>query len=286
MPNDNVPQVNRADRETVLANVLENALSNKRVACRLPAFISSDPELWFSLVERSFAASGVREDDERFTAVTNALDSRVTMEVRDVIVNPPRENAYNTLKTQIIKRLSSSQEQKTRRLLEMEEMGDRKPSQFLRHLQGLAGTSVPESMLRTLWCGRLPFNVQAILAAQKDLPLERLADLADSISELTESRRTVAAITPSTSEPLIEQFKQLFVTMREEIANLRREVSEISNREPRPRGKSDSRSRSRSRSRGRYAGKGVCWYHARFGPQATRCTQPCSYNTGNAEGSR
>ena len=185
MPNDNVPQQNPADCKTVLANVLENALSNKCVACRLPAFISSDSELWFSLVERSFAAWGVREDDERFTTVTNALDSLVTMELRDVIVNPSREKAYNTLKIQIIKRLSSSQEQKTRRLLEIEEMGERKPSQFLRHLQGLAGTSVPESMLRTLWSGRLPFDVRAILAAQKDLPIERLADLADSISVQT-----------------------------------------------------------------------------------------------------
>ena len=171
MSNDNVPRLNPADREIVLVNVLENALSNKRVACRLPAFISSDPELWFSLVERSFPASGVQ---------------------------------------------------------------------------------------RTGY----------------------------SISELTESRRTVAAITPSMPEPLVEQFKQLFVTMREEIASLRREVSIISNREPRPRGKSDSRSRSRSRYRRRYAGKGVCWYYARFGPQATRCTQPCTYNTRNAEGSR
>ena len=283
MPNDNVPQLNPADRENVLVNVLEDALSSKRVACRLPAFITLDPELWFSLVERSFAPSSVQENDERFTRVTNALDSRMTIAVRDVIVNPPRENAY--LKTQIIKHLSSSQEQKTRRLLEMEEMGDRKVSQLLRHLQGLAGTSVPEYMLRTLWCGRLPFNVQAILAAQKDLSLERLADLANFISKLTESWRTVAAITPSTSETLIEQFKPQFVTMCEEIANFRGEVSEISSCEPRPREKSDIRSRSRSRSRGRYADKGVCWYHAKFGPQATKCTQPCTYNTGNAEDS-
>ena len=91
----------------------------------------------------------------------------------------------------------------------MEETGDRKPSQFLRHLQGLAGTSVPESMLRTLWFGRLPFNVQAILAAQKDLYLEKLADLADSISKLTETRRDVAAVSLPVPDPLVEQFKQL-----------------------------------------------------------------------------
>ena len=224
---DNVPQPNPDDRENVLVNALKSALSSKRVACRLPTFISSDPELWFSLVERTFATSGVREDDEKFTNVTNALDSRVIMEVRDIIVNPPRENAYERLNTQIVKRLRSSQEQKTRRLLEMEEIGDRKLSQFLHHLQGLAGTSVPESMLRTLWFGRLPFNVQAILAAQQDISLERLTDLADSISELTETRRVVAVFSLPAPDPLVEQFKQLFVTLREEITSLRKEVSEI-----------------------------------------------------------
>ena len=96
---DTVSQSNPDDRENVLVNDLESALSSKRVTCRLPTFISSDPDLWFSLVERTFATLGMREDDEKFTNVTNALDSRVTMQVRDIIVNPRTENAYETLKT-------------------------------------------------------------------------------------------------------------------------------------------------------------------------------------------
>ena len=219
MANNNV-----ADRQNVLVNALKSALSSNRVAIRLPSFIAGDPELWFSLVERCFPSSGVTSDDQKFSSVAQVLDSRVALEVRDIIVNVPETNAYETLKTQIIKRLSSSQEQKTRRLLEMEEMGDRKPSQFLRHLQGLAGTAVPESMLCTLWFSRLPDSLQPILAAQKDLSLERVADLADLIIDLTGARQIVAAAAApavlaaapaATINSLAEQLSQILLPLRE-----------------------------------------------------------------------
>lgn len=41
-------------------------------------------------------------------------------------MNPPAEGAYETLKSELVKRLSLSQEHKTRRLLEREEIGDRR----------------------------------------------------------------------------------------------------------------------------------------------------------------
>ena len=53
-----------------------------------------------------------------------------------------------------------------RQLLMHEEMGDRRPTQFLCHLRTIAGPSVPPDFLRTLWINRLPPNVQAIIATQ------------------------------------------------------------------------------------------------------------------------
>jgi len=55
-------------------------------------------------------------------------------------------------------------EQRVRQLLSHEEMGDRKPSQFLRHLKSLA-PDIPDEFLRTIWASRLQ-HVQAILAGQ------------------------------------------------------------------------------------------------------------------------
>lgn len=91
------------------------------------------------------------------------------------------------MKTELIKRLSASQELKVKQSLMHEELGDRKPSQFLRHLSNLAGSSVPDDFVKTLWSSRLPSNIQTILASQSDLPLDKLADLADKIHELAPS---------------------------------------------------------------------------------------------------
>ena len=90
-------------------------------------------------------------------------------------------------------RLSESQEKKLKQLLEKEELGDRQPSQFLRYLRRLAGTSVPEDLLRTIWCNRLPASVQTVMATQEKMPVEEAAILADKIYELA-PQRSVAAV--------------------------------------------------------------------------------------------
>jgi len=62
------------------------------------------------------------------------------------------------------------------------------------------------------------------------------------------------------------------------------------------RGGSRSRSHSRSRAGSRSAGSsnnnnngngddGVCWYHRKFGADATKCTKPCNFKAGNGQGS-
>ncbi|XP_025831524.1 uncharacterized protein LOC112904784 [Agrilus planipennis] len=166
------------------------------------------------MVEENFTTAGVTKDATKFGYITGVLEPRYALEVRDIIVNKPTTNAYGVLKSELIKRLSTSREQKTRRLLELEEMGGRKPSQFLRHLQTLAGPTVPDTMLRTLWFARLPPNMQAILAAHRDLSLAKIAE---------------AEATPSAGDVLAAQLQQLTVTLQQQISSLRQEVSELKN---------------------------------------------------------
>jgi len=61
------------------------------------------------------------------------------------------------------------------------EIEDRKPSQFLRHLQSLTDTSIPEILLKTLWMSLLPKSIQIALTIVKDCNLEELAAHADNI---------------------------------------------------------------------------------------------------------
>jgi hypothetical protein len=67
-----------------------------------------------------------------------------------------QQDPYTTLKTELAKRLCPSRHQRTRQLFTLEEMGDRKPSQFLRSL----APDIPDNYLRILWTRRLPTNIQ------------------------------------------------------------------------------------------------------------------------------
>ncbi|KAJ8961357.1 hypothetical protein NQ318_014600 [Aromia moschata] len=149
------------------------AVNSNRVALKLPPWIPSDPDMWLTLVDRTFDLAKITCKETKFSDVATALDQSVIMEVRDIVMNPPASEPYKTLTKALVNRLSVSQEQKTRRLLEKEEIGDSKPSQFLRRLRALAGAAVSDDLLRTLWSGRLPQSVQAIIASQKD---SKLAD--------------------------------------------------------------------------------------------------------------
>lgn len=257
--------------------------SEHRVTVKVPTFMPSDPELWFCMLESSFDCAGVSSDEIKFGYVLSGLDERYAREVRDIIVKPKEDRTYNVLKSELIKRLGVSQEQNTRKLLENEQIGDRKPSQFLRHLRGLAGTNFPDEILQTLWLSRLPKHMQAVLVSHRDLSLEKRADIADSIAE-TFASETVAETT-NTTKNLVAKVELIECALTKALE----EIAALKVREPERRRRRYSRSRSRTPSR-TYGGddmNDMCWYHHTFGRDATKCRSPCRYaSSGNATGNR
>ncbi|XP_025831093.1 uncharacterized protein LOC108740169 [Agrilus planipennis] len=178
--------------------------TTERAVLRLPEFTPNDPEYFFAYLA----------------------------EVRDVVMNPPAENSYEVLKSELIKRLSQSQEQKTSKLLEHESIGDRKPSQFLRHLRSLAGSIVGDAVLRTIWLSRLPPHLQPHLVTKSDSTLDQLADMADTIVEATRIYRPQVAEASSNDTNLEIRLAQLQLAIQqqvtEQITALRQQIETIS----------------------------------------------------------
>uniref|UniRef100_A0A6P7GZW4 Uncharacterized protein LOC114349052 n=1 Tax=Diabrotica virgifera virgifera TaxID=50390 RepID=A0A6P7GZW4_DIAVI len=146
-----------------------------RISVIIPPFWPNDPEIWFLQVENQFTLANIKSDATKFNYIVVNLETAYISEVRDIIVSPPATERYVKLKSsELIKRLSASQQQKIKRLLEHQELGDRRPSQFLQHLQSLAGTTVPDNIVSSLWLSRLPSSTQAILPTQAKASLDQL----------------------------------------------------------------------------------------------------------------
>nr|XP_023025320.1 uncharacterized protein LOC111513351 [Leptinotarsa decemlineata] len=264
---------------------------------RLPAFTVNDPELWFQRVEWILEDTGVKTSSEKFRELAKSFDDREAGEVRDLILNPPADRPYEQLKDTLLRRLVKSQAQKTRQQLEREDIGDRTPSQFLRHLQALAGPSAADDIIRTMWMDRIIPLVRASLAvqvAQPGVSLDDLARTADSVTDAMGAiapQQRVSAVSSTTESWLREEFSRLSAQLAEQ----HREINALRAERRQRRGQQQSRDRSCSRNRMRSQSvsrvDGLCWYHHRFGRDAYKCRQPCAFSasamdTGNAPGSR
>lgn len=247
-----------------------------RLAVKAPPFWPERPELWFAQLEGQFTLTGVTTDVTKYSYVLTHIETRYAREIRDIVTRPPAEGKYEAVKTALIQRLTATQEQRTRQLLEHEELGDRKPSQFLRHLRTLADANIPEQLLRTLWMGRLPTQVQVILATCTTDRIEDVAEQADCIIEVI-SRTTIAAAISTPANSLLE----------EQIKTLTQQVERLTMQARRSRARSQSRNRTpRERSKSRtdkqaITDNSLCFYHQRFGEEARKCQQPCSHKKEN-----
>ena len=174
------------------------------VSVKLPPFWSADPEVWFVQVEAQFSTKGILSQKTKYDYVISSLTPEFAMEVRDLLLNPPADNPYDTLKAQLIKRNTASEQRKLQQLISGEELGDRKPTQLLRRMQQplgdkLGSSSDTNSFLREFFLQRLPANVRMVLASMDmSMDISKLADMADKVMEV--ATPTASAISDTSFE--------------------------------------------------------------------------------------
>ncbi|GFX19152.1 hypothetical protein TNCV_3012961 [Trichonephila clavipes] len=92
---------------------------------------------------------------------------------------------------QALEKLHKETYPKIRKLLIGEELGDRRPSELLRVMRRRAEShSVPDDLMLELFQQHLPTRVQSILAAISPLTLEKAAEVADRVMEVTQLRNS------------------------------------------------------------------------------------------------
>ncbi|XP_029652274.1 uncharacterized protein LOC115225454 [Octopus sinensis] len=247
-------------------------------ASGLPSF-TGDAGLWLAQVESHFSTHAV-PPQQQLHLLYSSLPSRFATSVRDLIMSPHPDATYASVKAEILRRNTRSEESQFNELMAAEQLGDRTPSQFLRHLRELSGNAADAPLLRKIFFSRLPAHVQTMLAtALESVSVDQIATMADKILEFSRPSPSqgLYACTepPPTPSPTKNSLAKKIDALTQRINDLCRAIG----RRPRSRSRSGSVSRSRSDSVSRF---GWCWYHSKYAEKAERCTQPCTFQpSGN-----
>lgn len=250
-----------------------------KIGIKPPVFSKRDPDLYFIQMESQFRNARISQDQTMYDYVVGSLDSATLTNVADIVRTPPATDKYQAIKNRLIKDFTDSENRKLHRLIKECELGDQKPSQLLRQMRVLSGGSLNDDAIKTIWLDRLPESVRAVVSiAEGDL--DRCAQQADKMMEIG-NFSSVSSVqfqqAKSNSQP------NEIAALKQTIDALRREINEIKgNGSSNQRGRSqtparDNQQRNRTRSQSQVSKYPVCFYHHRFGAEAKKCAQPCSF---------
>ena len=110
--------------------------------------------------------------------VLSALDQDAAQRLIDLLDNPPEDNKYTTLKERLLDTFKLLENECAARLLNMPNLGDRKPSALMDEMMGLLG--------------HLPEDIRTILAAETFEHSQSLAQRADTLRIARGAEPTIA----------------------------------------------------------------------------------------------
>jgi hypothetical protein len=237
------------------------------VAVKLPAFWTTEPELWFLQAESVFRQAKVKCSLTKYDYVLQQLPCEVLVSVKELarrvrtgVVDDP----YEQLEAKLTASFQKSPWQKTFELLDMPDLGDRRPSALMDAMLALLPEDVPPNRLfLALFLRRLPEDMRNHLAAQDLATPEAMAAAANRLFDARPQGVTVATVATVAARP----------------------SSPGQRRSPSRQGR-QGRDRRRRPTPGRQssepAASGLCFYHDSFGARAVRCRPPCSWS-GNGQ---
>ena len=94
----------------LIVNMSEEPKEINRVALKLPTFWKMNPTMWFTQVESQIITATFTADAMKYHFVLTEIDSKIVLEVSDIILKPPTIDMYSTLKNQLIACFTESQE--------------------------------------------------------------------------------------------------------------------------------------------------------------------------------
>ncbi|KAJ8725115.1 hypothetical protein PYW07_016073 [Mythimna separata] len=255
----------------------EYVLSLVSITDKIEDFWPRSPELWFVKAEAIINPQKM-SDESKYRIILSKLNLEVTEQVADILLNPPKEKKYETLKQKLISVYKESAERQIKKLIGEMELGDQRPSYLLRKMRDLARGKVTDETLKVMWKNHLPPSVRGVLAVTDEEDMEKLASIADKVAE---------TITPIHSVSTVKEERG--PANDDMVAAINKLSDRLSKIETDSRGRSRNygsrrlRSSSRSSSRSRKATAPIddpnwlCKFHFRYRNRARKCVPPCNW---------
>ena len=161
------------------------------VSLKLPTFLTSRPEVWFQQVEAQFALRRITDSTTQYFYLLTALDPIVAERMAGDVSLVPEAGKYAYLKSKLMEVYGLTDDQKADKLLDLNGLGDWKPSQLCAYMQGLAVNQ--DVVLRRIFLRQLPEDVRVQVAALDTDSLPALARKADTIMAAKQASASVAA---------------------------------------------------------------------------------------------
>lgn len=266
----------------------------------LPNFRQDDVQGWFAAVEMVFLEYNVHTEDSKFNKLVTILSPVDFANIRDIIVgNQP--NRYTLAKQRLIQIHSQTTQQKVESLLRGTFFPPGTlPSAILRQIRTCVGADIDsETLIRSFWVKYLPHQTQAVLVCVEKEPLDRQAEIADSMARMnppTENTTTTLVTQPQVAavsvhptnaleaklDSLINSFISYQTSVQSQIsaiASSSRNSRDQRTRSPTPTNHRTYRSYNRDKSRNRYTEifGSLCYFHHKFGNKAKRCYSGCKH---------
>ncbi|VDP86713.1 unnamed protein product [Echinostoma caproni] len=112
----------------------------------------------------------------------------------EFVINIPENDPYTQLKEALTTRTAVSCERRLDELFGDVEIGDRTPSQLLRHMRQLFGTRVlDDATLRQLWLKRLPPRIREVLSVLYNSSWNEAAMAADKMFKANPASQHITA---------------------------------------------------------------------------------------------
>ena len=266
-----------SDTEDVFLDAMPSPLQFARLPLpKVPPFDRNNTKQWFDDLDSQFKIVRARTEADKFSGLLAYIQDvdlckDVNSWLRAEERKRPVRNPFSFAKEKLTERFRKSLKESLGDLMRLRRGEDEMPSDFLRTLTRQAGDEHAD-LVKEIWEDNLPDFITAALHGMKDVPVETLAVSADAIHRAVNRKQSTVQQVHRVSEvtDFSERLQKLEVFLTKKVFSPKPPTRTIPTGRPEPSARQNAEHvlpRSVPPPSNR-----PCWYHRRFGSDATKCT--------------